>query len=95
MPGTIRAIALVALIGFAVGIIGGLVGGGAWFHGVELVFFVGAVVVWLYSLWKRPQGLDTLAMEDTPPEYDPPPINVASAEQELRRKDRGTEPRAR
>jgi len=88
VPLIIRAIALLAIIGFAVGMISALFDSRAWIVAGAAIFIWGSLIVWAYTVWKRPQAVDSLSVEEATPEEEPP-INVATATQELRRKDRG------
>ena len=85
-----KAIIAIAMAGLAVGIVGGFLGHDAWFYGGEAVAFVSLLILWLYSIWKRPRSivdLDADDFGDAPPAIDP-----TRAEQELQRKNRGTVP---
>jgi hypothetical protein len=91
MPPIIRAIALLAVIGFVVGMFGALFSSGAWLRVGGLLFVLGSLIVWAYTLRKRSQAMDIVSL-DPPPEEEPP-VDTATADKELRRKDRGSEAR--
>ena len=85
-----RAIVALAVVGLVIGIVGGFVGNNAFFYGGEAVAFVSVLILWLYSLWKRPQSIldvDGEGLGDEPAAVDP-----VRAEMELQRKNRGTVP---
>jgi hypothetical protein len=85
-----KAIVAIALAGLAVGTVGGFLGKDAWFYGGEAVAFVSFLILWLYSIWKRPQtivDLDGQGLDD-----GTPAIDQTRAERELQRKNRGTVP---
>ena len=77
MPLIIRAIALLAIIGFAVGMVSALFNGRAWIVAGAVVFIWGSLIVWAYTLWKRPQAVDSPSVDDATPEEEPP-VNVKS-----------------
>ena len=85
-----KAIIAIAVAGLAAGIVGGFLGHDTWFYGGEAVAFVVLLILWLYSIWKRPRSIvdvDADDLDDAPPAIDP-----VRAEQELQRKNRGTVP---
>jgi hypothetical protein len=85
-----KAIVAIAVAGLAVGSVGGFLGHDAWFYGGEAVALVGLLILWLYSIWKRPRSIldvDADGLEGGPSAIDP-----VLAEQELQRKNRGTVP---
>ena len=85
-----RALVAIAVAGLAVGIDGGFLGHDAWFYGGEAVTFVSLLILWLYSIWKRPRSivdLDADDFGDAPRAIDP-----TRAGREFQRKNRGTVP---
>lgn len=53
----LRTIVILGVAGIAVGVGGGLVQGGTWFHGGELVFVMGLVALYVYAIWKDAAGV--------------------------------------
>jgi hypothetical protein len=88
-----KIIVTLALLGLGVGIIGGMVGRDAWFQGGGIVFFVSVLILFVHVWWKRAETMLDLDADEH--DEGSTSINVARAESELHRKNRGTVPTAR
>jgi hypothetical protein len=53
----LRATILLIAAGVVVGVGGGIVQSGAWFHGGELVVIIGLAALYGYAIWKNPVGV--------------------------------------
>jgi hypothetical protein len=87
-----RLIVVATLAALLVGLVGGLLGYEALFQAAQGVFVVGLFVLCVWALWRR---RDVAVGVDEEIGGERPPLNIRMAEDELRRKNRGTEPIAK
>lgn len=80
-----------AIIGFGVAFIGGMVGIDSWFRLGALIFSGGILVVGLVALWRRPSEAIESTLADGPTEYGDE-FSIQRAEEKLASKNRGTIP---
>ncbi len=84
-----RHFATLGIIGLVLGIVGGLFGAATWFAAGSLVFGVTMISAYGYALFnsEASEAVAPYEIGEASPEVAP-----AQAEEELRRKDRGTVP---
>lgn len=82
-----RHLPVLGVAGLILGIVGGMLGGPMWFAAGTFVFGLAMLAAYGYVLFDSERS-ETMAPYDVG--ESPPDIAPAQAEEELRRKDRGT-----